>query len=219
MEKILAIYKPKGPSSNQILEEIRKVVGIKKVGHAGTLDPLARGVLVVAIGRKATKKLAKIFSKEKEYIAKIKLGWQSTTDDQEGKKIKIKVSEIPSVRKIEKILNSFKGKISQIPPSFSAVKVKGKEAYKLAREGKFPLLKARKVEIQAIEILAYQWPYLKLKVVTGPGVYIRALARDIGRKLKTGAYLVELERIRVGNFTKEKTLSIDQIKQIFQNKK
>lgn len=215
MDKILAIYKPKGFSSNQILQEIKKISGEKKIGHAGTLDPLARGVLVVGIGRKATKKLKEIVGQEKEYIAKIKLGWESTTDDKEGEKKKTRVLKIPSLEEIKNVLQSFQGKIFQIPPLFSAVKIKGKEAYKLARKGEVFSLKPRKVEIKKIRILNYKWPYLKIKVVTGPGVYIRALARDLGRKLGTGGYLAELERIRVGNFSKEKTFKISQLKMKF----
>jgi len=222
--KIFAIYKPKGPTSNDIVQKIRRITGIKKVGHAGTLDPLATGVLVVGVGREATKKLGDIVKKEKEYIATIKLGMTSTTDDAEGSKQKILEPAVsteasregwaeghPKLPKIKTTLKQFQGKIKQVPPIFSAIKVKGKEAYKLARKGQKPKLEARLVEIKKIEILTYRWPYLKLKVITGPGFYVRSLARDIGEKLQTGAYLSNLERTRVGQFTKEKSIKLDQL--------
>lgn len=207
MKGIFAVYKPKGPTSHDIIDKLRKKTGVKKIGHAGTLDPLASGVLVVGVGREATKQLGNIVKKEKEYLAKIRLGMTSTTDDEEGEKVVVvalsNAKRLLKVPEVEKAVLKFRGEILQTPPIYSAVKVKGKEAYKLARKGQTPKLKPRKVLIKEIEILNYKWPYLKLRVVTGPGVYIRALARDIGKTLKTGGYLAELERTRVGDFTKE----------------
>ncbi|OGY46164.1 MAG: tRNA pseudouridine(55) synthase TruB [Candidatus Buchananbacteria bacterium RIFCSPHIGHO2_02_FULL_38_8] len=214
MKNIFPVYKPKGPTSNDIVVKIKKITGIKKVGHAGTLDPLASGVLVIGVGREATKKLDSIVEKEKEYIAKIKLGETSSTDDEEGEKsIKQKINK--TKKQIERVTSQFVGSIKQVPPKFSAIKVSGQEAYKLARQGKALKLGPRDVEIKEIEIINYQWPYLALRVVTGPGVYIRSLARDIGEKLKTGGYLVDLERTRVGDFTKEKSMTIDEFKDYF----
>lgn len=217
MSKIFAVYKPKGPTSYDIVEEIKKITGEKKVGHAGTLDPLARGVLVVAVGREATKKLGQIVKKEKEYLAKIKLGVKSATDDEEGEKTEIKISRPPFAKELRDIIGSFEGEIMQIPPLYSAVKIKGKEAYKYARKGKYVKLEPRKAKIKKIDILKYGWPYLELKVVTGSGVYIRSLARDIGKKLNVGGYLADLERTRVGDFTKEKALSMHQIENFLKN--
>lgn len=211
-EGIFAVYKPKGPTSNDVLQELRRRTGVKKIGHAGTLDPLASGVLVVGIGREATKQLGTIVKKEKEYRAKIRLGMTSTTDDEEGRKKETKVSKIPKSKEVKGVVLKFKGEILQTPPIYSAVKVSGREAYKLARKGKIPKLESRKVEIKEIDILKYQWPYLELKVVTGPGVYIRSLARDIGKELKTGGYLAELERTRVGEYTKEDAIIGSRIK-------
>lgn len=209
MENILAIYKPYGPTSHDIIDEIRKITGVKKVGHAGTLDPLATGVLVVGIGRDATKQLNNSVQKEKEYIAKIFLGQESTTDDAEGDKKTWKINNIPNVADVEKSIKKYIGKIKQIPPQFSAIKIKGKTAYSSARQGKKVDLTAREVEIKNIEIIEYSFPYLILKVTTGPGVYIRALARDIGTTLKTGGYLSGLERTRVGEFTIEESLTLE----------
>ncbi|MFC1625478.1 tRNA pseudouridine(55) synthase TruB [Patescibacteria group bacterium] len=191
---IFAVNKPKGLTSRQVVNKIQKETGIKKVGHAGTLDPLASGVLVIGVGREATKKLSLEVVKEKEYIAKIKLGKISTTDDSEGEKTTIKIDKIPKKDEIENKLNTFSGEIMQTPPLYSAVKVKGKEAYKLARKGKTFRLKPRKVYIKEIEIIEYKWPTLKLRIITGPGVYIRSIARDLG------GYMTDLQRIRVGNF-------------------
>lgn len=210
---IYAIYKPKGPTSNDVLEELRRITGIRRIGHAGTLDPLASGVLVVGIGKVGTKALAKFVKSEKEYLAKIRLGVESSTDDEEGEKTEINVKKIPTRGEVEKVVSRFEGEITQMPPIYSAIKVKGQEAYKLARSGVEPELKPRKVVIKKLETLNYEWPHLELRAVTGSGVYIRALARDIGRELGTGGYLTDLERTRVGDFTRETALAIFQFKQ------
>ena len=204
MKRIFAVYKPKGPTSHDVIDKLRRKTGVKKIGHAGTLDPLASGILVVGIDREATKKLSEVVKKEKEYLAKIKLGVISTTDDEEGEKVVAGLTNTKCLSEVKKAVAKFEGEILQTPPIYSAIKVKGKKAYKLARKGQTPKLKSRKALIKEIEILNYEWPYLELRIVTGPGVYIRALARDIGRELKTGGYLADLERIRVGDFTKEK---------------
>ena len=209
MENIIGIYKPKGPTSHDIVDHIRKITGVKKVGHAGTLDPLAQGVLVIGIGREATKKLNAVVQKEKEYIAKIFLGEKSTTDDSEGEKTKYDVKKIPTLQEIEDIVRKYIGKIEQVPPQFSAIKVKGKVAYASARIGKKIVLAPRAVEIKNIKIIEYSFPYLIIHATTGPGVYIRALARDIGDELSCGAYLNSLERTRVGEFTKKNSYSLE----------
>lgn len=212
LPKILAIWKPRGPTSNDVVLEVKRITGGEKVGHAGTLDPLAEGVLVVGIGREATKKLGEAVKKEKEYIADIKLGEGSSTDDEEGEKNAFDVRTKPTLENIEVTLPKFIGHIKQIPPVYSAVKIGGREAYKFARRGEKPVLLERDAEIKKIEILSYEWPRLELRVVTGPGVYIRALARDIGRELRTGAYLAGLKRTRVGYFTEKEALTIEEFK-------
>lgn len=223
MNSIVGIYKPKGITSHDVIVKVRKFTGEKRVGHAGTLDPLASGVLVIGIGREATKRLSIEVQKEKEYLAKIKLGEESTTDDEEGIKTISNFQfsmtnqlqnentnyKIPSLDEVQKTLSKFVGKIEQVPPQFSALKVKGQTAYKLARKGKKIELQPRIVEIKEIELVFYEYPFIHLRVVSGPGVYIRALARDLGRVLKTGGYLAGLERTRVGEFTKEKAYTIE----------
>ncbi len=211
---IIAILKPKGPSSNDILTQIKRLTKIKKVGHAGTLDPLASGVLVVAIGRESTKKISEEVKKEKEYIAIIKLGEESVTDDEEGEKKVWQVTKEPDETKVTKVLKQFIGEIEQIPPVYSAIKINGKEAYKYARKGENVEMKSRKAFVKNIELLEYQFPLLKIKVITGPGVYIRTLARDIGVALKTGGYIKELIRTRVGDFSIENAITPEQISEI-----
>ncbi len=215
---IVAINKPKGPTSHDIISQVRRITGIKKVGHAGTLDPLASGVLVVAIGRENTKKINTIVKSEKEYIAKIKFGETSTTDDAEGLKTSIVNVEtfnqtFPILKEtsIKKVLQKFIGEIEQVPPAFSAIKMNGKKAYELARSGQAVEMKARQVFIKEIELLKYEWPYLDIRIVCGSGTYIRSLARDIGEALKVGAYMAELQRTRVGEYTLEQAVDLAKI--------
>ena len=198
---LFALYKPKGPTSNAFLNQVRRLTGVRKIGHAGTLDPLASGVLVVGIGSESTRKLSDMVGKEKEYIAKIKFGYESSTDDEEGEKKEVDPSKIPERAEIENAFPKFIGDIQQVPPMMSAAKVRGEEAYKRARRGENFNVGAHSVEIKSIKILDYNSPYLTLSVTTGPGVYIRSLARDLGRELGSGAYLADLERVRVGDFT------------------
>lgn len=207
---IIAINKPRGPTSHDIINQIRRITGEKRVGHAGTLDPLASGVLVVAIGRESTKQLSMIVQKEKEYLAMIKLGETSSTDDEEGQKIVISLRQ-PLRGEIEQALLGFIGEISQLPPQYSALKLSGQPAYKLARAGRAVDLRARNILIKDIKLIDYRWPVVKLKIITGPGVYIRSLARDVGEKLKTGGYLADLVRMRVGQYKLEDSLPIDRL--------
>ncbi|MFH1326183.1 MAG: tRNA pseudouridine(55) synthase TruB [Candidatus Falkowbacteria bacterium] len=239
MPNIFAVHKPKGPTSNQILTEIKRIIRPRqklspsysktvlagkylggryaKVGHAGTLDPLAEGVLIVAIGREGTRQLDKIVQKEKEYIADVKLGMTSTTDDEEGIKLKVQSQKVQS-QKIKEILPKFIGKIKQVPPIYSAIKINGQEAYKRTRKGEDVKMKTREVEIKKIEILKYKWPNLQIRVVTGSGVYIRALARDIGAELSVGGYLAGLIRTRVGDFKIENAVKFEDLKRYLHNR-
>jgi tRNA pseudouridine55 synthase len=207
---IYAFWKPRGISSNGFLNLIRRACGIRKVGHSGTLDPLAEGVLVVGMG-KGTKKLTKQKSAEKEYEAVVRLGVSSSTDDEEGEKREHYFSRKPEKKEIIDALNSFRGIIDQIPPVYSAIKVQGKEAYKRVRKGENIKMEARKAEIKDIKLLSYEWPFVCFKVITGPGVYIRSIARDIGERLGTGGYLSSLKRVRVAEFSKDKLISIDDL--------
>jgi len=207
---LFAVNKPKGPSSFKIIAQLRKLTGEKRIGHAGTLDPLASGVLVVAVGRENTKKINEFVKKEKEYLVTIKFGLTSNTDDEEGEKTVVSFfREIPTVLEIENILKSFIGEIQQVPPIFSAIKINGQKAYDLARKNKSVEMKSRTVLIKDIKIEKYNWPILIIKVTCGPGVYMRALARDLGEKLGVGGYMADLVRTRVGDFTIEKSLNLE----------
>jgi tRNA pseudouridine55 synthase len=209
--RIFAIFKPKGPSSHDVLVPLKRRFKGEKVGHAGTLDPLASGVLVVGIGREATKQLHSNEFSEKEYRVVVRLGFESTTDDAEGEKTLFEGVSPPSLETVKGGLAKFVGTISQVPPQFSAIKVSGVPAYKQARRGNEVGLNARPVEIKSIQLLSYDWPMLELRVVTGPGAYIRSLARDLGRALGVGGYVEELERVRVGSFTLSSAQQVDEL--------
>lgn len=200
MEGIFAINKPLGITSNKALQIIRRQIGPAKVGHAGTLDPLAEGVLVIGIGRAATKQLDTIVQKDKEYLAEVTFGITSSTDDEEGEKTEVAVKNAPTREEVEEVLKKFIGEITQVPPIYSAIKIAGQEAYKRARRGEDIAMKGRPARIDEIEIIDYTWPKLEIRVTTGKGVYIRALARDIGEELRVGGYLSALKRTRVGDF-------------------
>ena len=202
-EGIVAIWKPIHMTSYDVIRVVRRATGVQNVGHAGTLDPLASGVLVVGIGRPATRHLGQVVLQEKEYRAVVRLGATSATDDEEGEKTYQDITRIPGIDEVEKIVRNHIGIIVQTPPMYSALKIKGKPAYAYARAGEAIIMKPRRIEIKDIEILSYAWPVLTMRVVTGPGAYIRALARDIGAALKVGGYLTVLERMRVGQYAAE----------------
>lgn len=209
---IFAVYKPVGPTSHDIVNRVRRLTGERRVGHAGTLDPLASGVLVVAVGRESTRQLKAVVESEKEYLAGVRLGQSSTTDDEEGEKTVWPEQSTPPARaEIEAALAKLVGRIEQQPPAYSALKIGGHSAYKLARQGKAVELASRTVFIKEIELLDYAWPELRLRVVTGPGVYIRSLARDLGAALGAGGYLSSLERIRVGQFGLTEAIRLEKI--------
>lgn len=195
-------------TSHDMIYKIRKLSGEKRVGHAGTLDPLASGVLIVAIGREFTREISKIEAKEKEYIAEITLGQTSTTDDMEGVKEDIKILKKPELLDVQKILENFRGEIMQKPPIYSAIKISGKRAYELARKGESPEVKERKITIYENEIIDFKWPILKLRIVCSKGTYIRSIARDIGEELKTGGFLSALSRTRIGEYKIEDSLKV-----------
>ncbi len=203
MAETFAIWKPKGVSSFRTLGAIRRANKGEKVGHAGTLDPLAEGILVVAVGREATKKLHEAVGADKEYVAKIRFGATSATDDAEGPITEREVVSVPTREQIEEAVSRQVGKQMQVPPAFSAVHVAGKRAYDLARQGKEVAMEPREVTVFEAEVLDYSWPEAQVRYVTGPGVYIRSLARDLGEVLSAGSYLAGLTRTRVGEFTRE----------------
>jgi tRNA pseudouridine55 synthase len=217
MEGIVLFNKPKNYTSYQIVEFFKKRTK-KKVGHGGTLDPLAEGLLILGIGE-YTKELNKFLKESiKTYIAEIILGARSTTYDREGHLTRTEFGagqgNIES-DKIKEVVSSFIGEIEQLPPPFSAVKIKGKPAYLLARKGKKVELKPRKVKIYDIRILDYNWPVLKIETTVSSGTYIRSLANDIGEKLGCGGYLNDLKRTRINEFKVEEALTFEDIENNF----
>jgi tRNA pseudouridine55 synthase len=183
-----------------------------KVGHAGTLDPLATGVMLVCTGR-ATKLVEELQSGRKEYVATLCLGATTPSFDLEHEIDRTYPTEHITRELIEQVLPRFIGRIDQIPPAYSACKIKGKKAYDLARAGKEPQLKAKTLVIDEIELLDCSLPQITLRIVCSKGTYIRALARDIGQALESGAHLTALRRTRVGNITADQCLSTDEFQQ------
>ena len=196
---ILNIDKPVGPTSHDVVRKLRWLLDKKRVGHAGTLDPLASGVLVVAAGR-ATRLLEYVVGQRKRYLAEIRLGQTSTTYDGEGE-ISPAQAVNASQDEIETTLSAFRGAIKQIPPMHSAVKQKGRPLYELAREGREVERAARAVTVYELEIVRWQSPVLQLRIVCSAGTYIRSLAHDLGQSLGCGGYLSGLQRTAVGTFT------------------
>lgn len=213
----LLIDKPKGITSHDVIDRIRKIAGEKRVGHAGTLDPNATGLLIVGIGREFTKKLSQFLKLDKEYEAEIFLGEERDTEDALGEirntKYEVRNKSQFSKLQIIKKLDLFIGEQMQMPPSFSAIKMRGKKAYELARKGINPDLSPRKITIYSIKLLEYKYPVLRIRTKVSSGTYIRALARDLGRKLGCGAYLLNLRRTRIGKYSIKEAVSLSDIEQ------
>jgi len=213
---LLVIDKPEGLTSMDVCRRVRARLrrgGAPKrvkVGHAGTLDPLATGVLVILVGR-ATRQCERIMAGEKRYVTEVDLSAFSTTDDREGEREEIHVLTPPPRERIVEATRAFVGRIEQVPPAYSAIKVGGERAYRLARAGRTPELEARTVEIHAIDVTGYEWPRLTLDVACAKGVYIRSLARDLGRAIGTGGMLASLRRTRVGSFDIGEAVGLDDL--------
>ncbi|MBU3918436.1 tRNA pseudouridine(55) synthase TruB [Patescibacteria group bacterium] len=220
MNGIAIFYKPKGQTSYDVIRQIKKLLQPKKIGHGGTLDPFAEGVLIIGINE-GTKQLTQFLkSSKKEYIGVIELGKESNTFDSEGNLSKyLPKINLPRTllgkHDIINALNTFKGKTLQTPPKFSAVKISGKPAYKLARQGKEFTIAPKEVEVIDIELLDYNSPELKLKLLVGSGFYVRSFANDLGKKLKTGAYLKSLIRTQVSNFNINQAISMSDLENDF----
>ncbi|MGH4052787.1 MAG: tRNA pseudouridine(55) synthase TruB [Clostridium sp.] len=209
MNGIINVFKPTGITSFDVVRTIRKISNVKKVGHAGTLDPEASGVLPVCIG-KATKAIDYIMGDFKIYEVELKLGVTTDTYDREGKILS--ESEVPSSdEEITRAINSFIGEIKQIPPMYSALKVNGKKLYELARAGIEIERQARPITIYEIDITSLESPYIKFTVKCSKGTYIRSLCYDIGELLKCGGMMWNLQRTATGQFHIEDAINIDEI--------
>lgn len=220
--EIFVIDKPYKWTSFDAVKRLRGAIqrrlNVKKfkVGHAGTLDPLATGVLIVCTGR-ATKNIDTLQAGEKEYVATLRLGATTPSFDLETAIDREYPTSHITKELTESVLGQFRGKIMQVPPIFSAVKIDGKRAYKFARKGKEVELKAKPLEISELELLDFSEEEIRIRVVCSKGTYIRALARDIGQALGSGAHLTALRRTRVGNFSEKEALDIDKALNIIEN--
>lgn len=211
MDGVIIINKQKNFTSHDVVNVIRKKLNIKKVGHTGTLDPNATGVLPILVG-KATKISKYLIEHDKTYIATIKLGEKTDTGDNEGQVIEEKL--VPTDLKkedINNVLQIFLGKQKQVPPMYSAIKINGKKLYEYAREGKEVKLEAREIEIYKIQLLEYKNSKIKFEVECSKGTYIRTLCEDIAKKLGTVGYMEELQRTKVNNFKIGDSVLLDDI--------
>jgi len=215
MNGILVINKPPGMTSHDVVQALRKILGQKKIGHTGTLDPEATGVLILCLGE-ATKISQFLQGLPKEYLAQMTLGITTDTEDSQGKILR-KIDCRVSKEEFAKVLEDFRGTIEQIPPMVSAVKLGGMPLYKLARRGEVIARKPRKVKIYQLELLKFEPgpnPKASLRVACSKGTYIRTLCADIGKKLGCGAHLSQLVRTRVGDFTLDEAHTLSEIERL-----
>lgn len=203
-EGILIVDKPKGKTSFDLIRRLRKILQVKKIGHAGTLDPMATGVMIILVGKPFTRLSDHFLHHDKEYDAEITLGQATDSYDAEGK-ITDTSPIIPTLQEVEEALLQFQGTQLQTPPMFSAKKVNGKKLYELARKGETIERKPAEVTIK-IEFISYTYPILKIRVSCSKGTYIRSLAHDLGLTLKSFGTLTALKRVRSGKLTLEKSV-------------
>jgi tRNA pseudouridine55 synthase len=211
---ILSVDKPAGPTSFDVIRVVRKGTGVRKAGHAGTLDPAASGVLLVLLGQ-AVRVSEYLMELPKAYLATVRLGVATDSYDAEGAPTQVAQPVEVSGEEVGRALAGFVGEIEQMPPAFSAVKVQGQPAYRLARKGAAVALAARPARIYAIKLLAFQPPDAEIEVECGKGTYIRSLAHDLGQALGCGGHLVSLVRTRVGPFAVESAVSLVELEAAF----
>lgn len=202
---LLVVDKPLGWSSMDVCRRVRRAAGNCKVGHAGTLDPLATGVVICCLGN-ATKQADQLMGLTKVYETEVDLSAFTNTDDREGEREEVPVDSPPTKELIEAALHKFIGNVEQTPPAYSAIHVNGQRAYKLARKGEEVDIPTRIVRIDSIDLLDYDWPTLRLCITCGKGTYIRTIARDLGEALNTGGHLASLRRTAVGPYTVEQAV-------------
>jgi tRNA pseudouridine55 synthase len=202
---LIILNKPSGPTSRDLVNLVARLLPRTKVGHAGTLDPLASGVLVLCVGT-ATRLTDEIHDLSKSYRTVIRLGARSDTHDALGSIVAIYGPQVPGLPELHDALKPLRGNVMQQPPEHSALKIKGKRAYDLARAGRDVVLAPRVVQIDRIEVIGYAWPHLELEIDCSKGTYIRSIARDLGLALGCGGYVEELVRTRIGPFTLEESI-------------
>lgn len=213
MKGFILIDKPEGITSFDVVARLRRLTGEKRIGHAGTLDPFATGLLLVAVSREATRELQKFVGLDKWYEATFVLGASSTTDDIKGEISEPVSTENLTKEQIEEALETFKGQIDQVPPTYAAIKVQGKKLYELARAGTPTLVEPRRVTIYEIELEAGSGDptHIAVKIHCSSGTYIRSIARDLGNLLGVGGYVSELRRTSIGPFKIEDALTFDKL--------
>lgn len=210
MNALFNVYKPKGPTSHDVVARIRRASGVKRVGHAGTLDPLAEGVLLIAVGQ-ATRVLEYLTSLDKGYLAEVTFGVETNTYDAEGQVVATRPTDGLTRERIVAALGAFRGEIEQRPPAYSAISVGGRRLYDLARHGKPVDAPLRRVTISRLELVEWSSPVARLCVACSKGTYIRSLAHDLGQALGTGAYLSVLARLRVGGFLAHNAVPLSEL--------
>jgi tRNA pseudouridine55 synthase len=216
MDGVLNIDKPRGITSHDVVNRVRRILRIKKVGHTGTLDPEATGVLPVLVG-KATKISRFLINSDKEYIATMMLGIKTDTGDSKGRVISEASGPFPSEREIRSVFEGFTGSILQIPPMYSAIKVNGMPLYSLARKGIEVERKAREVTVYSLDIRNIESTLITFRVHCSKGTYIRTLVSDIGDALGVGGHLVSLRRIVSGKFRIEDSVSLKELEEGYKN--
>lgn len=212
--KVLLVNKPLKWTSFDVIGKLRKIFKIKKIGHAGTLDPLASGLLIICTG-KFTKKINEYMGMEKEYTGTITIGAVTPTYDLESEPEQFKPFEHITRERVEEVVRQFLGEIEQVPPAHSAIKVDGQRVYELARMGIEVKLKSRKVTISEFEVTGIELPLIQFRVVCSTGTYIRSLANDVGAALGTGGYLSSLCRTRIGPFLLHNADSVESLQHTF----
>ncbi|MCK4912506.1 MAG: tRNA pseudouridine(55) synthase TruB [Candidatus Omnitrophica bacterium] len=210
IEGVIFVDKPKGITSHDVVDIIRKKLKTKKVGHAGTLDPLAEGLLIMLVG-KCTKMFSRFANFDKEYLGVLKLGEVTTTGDSQGEVTAKKEYKDITQEEIEKTFSMFLGETDQIPPMVSALRVKGKRLYELARRGITIDRAPRRINIISLKILKIEFPLIEFRVHCSKGTYVRKLAEDIGEKLGCGAHMVKILRLSIGPFDLEKAVNLDEV--------
>jgi tRNA pseudouridine55 synthase len=209
---ILNLYKPIGKSSANYVYRLRRIFGLKKVGHAGTLDPFAEGVLLACIGR-GTRLVERLMEMPKRYRTTLRLGVTNETFDTERPAEPVKGATEPAIEAIDAVLRNMRGEIQQVPPAFSAMRVGGVLSYKLAKKGRAVAHQPRPITIYRISVESYAWPLLRLDITCGRGTYIRAIARDLGEALDCGAICEQLRRDSVGPFSMDKAVRLEESSQ------
>lgn len=207
----ILVDKPVDITSHDVIDALRKITNIKKIGHAGTLDPLATGLLIVAIGREATKEIDQLAKMTKEYEAVFTLGAETDTYDSLGQIIKTYTGEPMSSKTIATALSGFLGTQLQTPPMYSAKKINGKKLYELARQGQTIERQPQNITIANLTILKYAWPQLSLRINCTVGTYIRSLAFDLGRALECGAHMSALRRTKIGEYDITKAVKLSDL--------